>query len=125
MDNKRLDPLAPFFGISRTVVDFTCKGTGKRCTAYVDCGSVGIQALISWTFASIEFETVGTGSTASGFFSSEELASRFTSFGPIIDVPLTLILGFSTQGNNLAFDLGVGAGIAYQGCFIRYLFCEN
>ena len=125
MDIKHGISFGLIFGVSRTVVDFTCKGGQQRCRGYVDCGSVGLQAVISWSFASVEFEQIGTGSTVSGFFNAEQLRSGFSSFGPIINAPLAAIFGFNTQGNNLAFDLGFGLGIAYQGCFARYLFCER
>ncbi|MFQ6029803.1 MAG: hypothetical protein ACE5Q6_20190 [Dehalococcoidia bacterium] len=125
MDIKHGIYLGLIFGISRTVIDFTCKGGQQRCRAYVDCGSVGLQAVISWSVFSAEFERVGTGSTVSGFFSSRQLRARFASFGPVVDVPVFQIAGFNTQGNNLAFDLGIGGAFAYQGCFIRYLFCEQ
>ena len=115
------------FGYSRTIIDFTCVSNGKKCRAFVNCGSVGAQAQGSWSPGSREFESIGTGTKVSGFSSSRSLRKGFSSFGLVstVSIPGTPF-GASTSGNNLAAEIGLGGGIAYQGCSIgNDFFCER
>ncbi len=103
-------------GANRARITFTCLETRKKCTGVLDCSIFGpiVDIGVGWSF---ESDTLGGGSTISGYYCNSQIENYHTSSWVMVAGSL------GTSGNNVNVAYGLSIGFAKQFCVAKLISC--